>query len=659
MRQRVIVGVSLSLLAAICMAVLIMASTGDERVVEAAMKGDRDTVRALLKQAADVNAAQGDGMTALHWAALKGDTEMAEMLLYAGANIKAATRLGGYTPLYFAAKSGNTKVIEVLLKNGADAKAAVPLGITPLMMAASSGQPDAVKLLLDHGADPNAVETEHGQTALGFAAAFDRPEVIKVLVAQGAKVDQASKVIPPPPPPQRGFGQFGGQGGGRGAQGQTAQAQGAQAQGGQAKEPQGQGAAPAAGRGGHGAQPSPPAEVASNATNNASNSAPNNTANNTAQPARGQGQQAQQGQQQQGQKQGMNGADAGSRGGGNDKGGLTPLMYAARQGHMQAATALLDSGANINEVSADKTTALVFAIINAHFDLAKMLIERGGDVNRPSVDGAAPLYVVANTQWARHSFYPQPTPKYEKTSYLALMKLLLDKGANPNARLGKDLWYSEYNFSLESASAAGTTAFWKCAEVGDIDGMKLLVSRGADPNLASNDEVTPLLMASGAGVHGNDDVTAPPGRMAAVKYLVEGLHADVNAADKGNNQRGFGGGNLQQFAIRLATDQNNGQPPTEKQIADALEDIQRQAAQSGFGGKGGGVTALHNAAARGDNEMILYLVAHGAKVDAVANNGATVVDLANGPRQRIQPYPETIALLEMLGAKNSHKCVSC
>jgi ankyrin repeat protein len=268
-----------------------------------------------------------------------------------------------------------------------------------------------------------------------------------------------------------------------------------------------------------------------------------------------------------------------------------------------------------------------------------------------------------NTQWARHSGYPQPTPKYEKTSYLELMKLLLDRGADPNARLVKELWYSEYNFSLESASAVGTTAFWKCAEVGDIDGMKLLVSRGADPDIASRDGVTPLLMASGAGTHGNDDVTAPPGRMAAIRYLVEELHANVNAADTGGGQRG-GGGNAQQqqqLAVQLATDANNGKPPSEAQIAEQLKQIQQrqQGQQEGFGGRGGGVTALHNAASRGDTEMILYLVSKGARVDAVANNGASVADLANGPRQRIQPYAETVALLEMLGSKNSHKCVSC
>ena len=344
-------------------------------------------------------------------------------------------------------------------------------------------------------------------------------------------------------------------------------------------------------------------------------------------------------------------------------------MYAARQGNEEASKALLDAGAKLDDVSADKSTPLLLSIINGHFDLSKIFIERGADVNKQSVDGATPLYVVANTQWAKKSFYPQPTARYEKTSYLDLMTLLLDKGADPNAKLAKDLWYSEYNFALSNATQTGSSVFWKCAEVGDIDGMKLLVSRGADPYAANRDGVTALLIASGAGTHGNDDVQAPPGRLEAVKYLVEVLHLDVNTADKAPAGGGgpFGGGNAQQdpaqqreTAIRLATQLNNGQAPSEEQIQEQLKFVQQQAQQGGFGrGRGGGITALHNAAARGDNEMILYLVSRGAKVDVVANSGQSVVDAANGPRQRVQPYPETVALLEMLGAKNSHKCISC
>ena len=91
-------------------------------VADAAMEGDRPAVRALLQQGRDVNAAQGDGMTALHWAAMKNDAELAQMLVYAGANVKATTRLGANTPLVIAARNGSAGVVDVLLKAGADAR---------------------------------------------------------------------------------------------------------------------------------------------------------------------------------------------------------------------------------------------------------------------------------------------------------------------------------------------------------------------------------------------------------------------------------------------------------------------------------------------------------------------------------------------------------
>jgi ankyrin repeat protein len=638
LNRTTISGLCLASVAVLGLGAFMIASSGDTRVADAAQAGNAEAVRTLLKQAVDVNAAQGDGMTALHWAALKGEADMAKVLLYAGANVRATTRLAAYTPLFMAAKSGNATVVKVLLDAGADAKTAALDGLTPLMMAASSGDAESVNLLIGKGADPNVRETENGQTAMGFAAAFNRPDAIKALLQRGANIDLASKVQQPPAPPQRGaFGNFAqGQGGQAAAQGQGQGAQAA-AQGGRG------------GRGGRGAAAAPPA-----AGTAPTPAAP--AAANAQPPAQGGGQQQAQTQAQ------MNGADATGRGGGNPRGGYTPLMYAARQGGFDAAKILVDSGAKLNEVSGDHSTALVLGIINGHFDIAKMLVDHGADVNIASVDGATPLFVVVNTQWARKSFHPQPTTKYEKTGYMELMATLLDRGANPNARLTKELWFSEFNFSLESSSSVGVTPFWKCAEVGDIDGMKFLVSRGADPDIASVDGVTPLLMASGAGTHGNDDVTAPPGRLAAVKYLVEELHADVNAADNppaGGGRGGGGGANIPQIAYQLAQQANNGKEPTQAQIDEQTKFLQQQQAMGGFGGSRGGSTALHNAAQRGDNEMILYLVSKGAKVNAVTKGGSTVVDMANGPRQRLQPYPETVALLEMLGAANSHKCVSC
>src|SRR5512132_3056088 len=113
-------------------------------VADAAMAGNKDAVRALLKQAADVNAAQGDGMTALHWAAMKDDAELVQTLLFAGANVRATTRIGSYTPLILAAKNGSGSVIAPLLKSGADANGATANGTTALMFAAASGNIDAV-----------------------------------------------------------------------------------------------------------------------------------------------------------------------------------------------------------------------------------------------------------------------------------------------------------------------------------------------------------------------------------------------------------------------------------------------------------------------------------------------------------------------------------
>ncbi len=646
--------IAAGLIGVLCLVPFMTAAAGDTRVADAAMKGDKDAVRALIKQAVDVNAAQGDGMTALHWASLNGDAELAQLLLYAGANVRATTRLGGYSPLYLAAKAGHAKVIDALLNAGTNPNSTAVDGLTPLMMAASSGNAEAVELLVKRGADVNARESENGQTPLAFAAAFNRPEAIRTLLQYGARIDLASKVQEPPKPANRGVGQNQGQagqtpapanantpgaapaapaqapnntgqrGGGGGGQrgGGGGQRGGQAAQGGQ--------------RGGQrGDQPAGAQAAAAAATDETAAAAAAAAQNN--------------------------GNDGAGRGGGNPKGGLTPLMYAARQGNMEAVQSLVNGGANLNALSADKSTALLLATINGHFDIAKFLVDRGADVNLASMDGATPLYGVVNTQWARKSFYPQPTTKYEKISYIDLMKTMLEHGADPNVRLTKELWYSEYDFSLESTSQVATTAFWKCAEVGDIDGMRLLVAHGADPNIPNKDGVTPLLMASGSGTHGNDDVMAPVGRFAAVKYLIEELHADVNAADIAPPAPATPPAATAPAAgaAPAANAAQTAQPAQQTAQQQGQQQQAQQQQQQGGRNRDGGFTALHNAAARGDNAMILYLISKGARIDAVSKNGVTIADMANGPRQRIQPYPETVALLELLGSKNSHKCVSC
>ena len=131
-------------------------------VLDAVASKDKAALRTLLKNGADVNAAMGDGLTAIHQVAIDGDTELAQLLIYAGANLKATTRLGGYTPLLLAAKNGDAAMIETLLKGGADPNQATTNGTSPLMFAAASGNVAAVKTLLDKGADIAGEGEGHG-----------------------------------------------------------------------------------------------------------------------------------------------------------------------------------------------------------------------------------------------------------------------------------------------------------------------------------------------------------------------------------------------------------------------------------------------------------------------------------------------------------------
>jgi ankyrin repeat protein len=179
---------------------LLTASAVDTRLADAAMQGDRATVQSLIAAKIDVNLAQGDGSTALHWAAYRDDIEMARLLIRAGANVKAVTRLGDYTPVFWAAKNGSAPMIDLLIKAGVDVNASNKAGTTPLMLAAASGKADAVKVLLDHNASVDALDTINGQTALMFAAAVNAGPAVKLLAARGASLNLVSKVLEPRDP---------------------------------------------------------------------------------------------------------------------------------------------------------------------------------------------------------------------------------------------------------------------------------------------------------------------------------------------------------------------------------------------------------------------------------------------------------------------------
>src|SRR5262245_31483579 len=160
-------------------------AAGKSDVADAVMNGDRAALRTLIQQKADVSAPQIDGATALHWAVYRDDLESANLLVAAGAKVDPANR-AGFTPLVMAAIYGNVSMIETLLKAGADVKQHLPNGETTVMLAARNGNPQAIKMLAAAGADVNAKENLRGTTALMWAAEQRHAEAVKILLEIGA-----------------------------------------------------------------------------------------------------------------------------------------------------------------------------------------------------------------------------------------------------------------------------------------------------------------------------------------------------------------------------------------------------------------------------------------------------------------------------------------
>src|SRR5262249_23298702 len=147
------------------------------------------------------------------------------------------------------------------------------------------------------------------------------------------------------------------------------------------------------------------------------------------------------------------------------------------QGATDAVQALLDAGADVNQPGAgDATTPLIMAIINGHFDLARLLLDRGANAKASAKNGVTALYAVLNCQWAQKALYPQPRAQEQQNiGYLDLMSALLDRGADPNARVNRKVWYSGYNSDFSTMDEDGATPLWRAAYAADVDAMKLLV----------------------------------------------------------------------------------------------------------------------------------------------------------------------------------------
>ena len=456
-------------------------------IADAAMRGDKTAVRTLLAKKADVNAPQNDGATAVHWAAYRGDLELAELLLRAGGNPKAANREGA-TPLWLASVNGDAAMINALLKAGADANEKLPLGRSPLMIASRTGNVAAMRVLIEAGAEGNARETLRGTTPLMWAADEGHAPAMKVLIDAGADIKARSNPAP------RGRGPALGKA--NDPRKQVA-AQGAALARGAAPPPLGGGG----GRGGRGGG------------------------------ARGGGAGRGADDVNVDQDDAAVAAGIGRRGGAAADGGqLTPLVYAARANALESVKVLLAAGADVNQTTGYGWSPLLVATQNRYYKLAAYLLDHGANVNQANTGGWTPLYLATDNRNIENGDYPVRRPDMD---HLEFITLLIDKGADVNHRV-KDSTETRTVFTNQWLDENGATAFLRASQSGDVELMKLLLARGADPKIATTLGVTPLHVAAGIGwVEGITYEWSPKATFEAVKMLIE-LGLDVNAqADTG------------------------------------------------------------------------------------------------------------------------------
>jgi len=263
-------------------------------------------------------------------------------------------------------------------------------------------------------------------------------------------------------------------------------------------------------------------------------------------------------------------------------GGIPALGYAAREGCLTCARVLVEAGANMDIGDAENVTPLNLAIMNLHFDTAKYLIEAGANDDKWSLRGENPLYSAVDVNTLPHGGYPD-RPSMDSTSSLDIIKLLLDKGANPNLQLKLQPTHRSLkdDRGADRSLNTGTTPLFRAAKGHDVAAIDLLLKHGADIDLPNRSGVTPLMIAAGLSANSIDtrgDYATPfadRNAMSAVSYLAN-AGASINKKD-----------NL-------------------------------------------GRTALHGAASWGWNDTVKTLVEMGADLDATDNNGFTAFDYAMG-----------------------------
>jgi ankyrin repeat protein len=388
-------------------------------LADAAEQRDKAGVQTLLQTGVDVNAAQADGTTALHWAAYQDDAEMVALLVRAGANANAVNRYG-VPPLVQACTNGSDPVVKLLLEAGADANTTMKGGETVLMLAARSGNPEAVKTLLARGANPNSRE-RLGQTALMWAAAEGHAAVVRALIEAGADLN---------------------------------------------------------------------ARLDS---------------------------------------------------------GFTAFFFAVREGHLDAVKTFLDAGIDATAMMQPPesesgsgrrrasrrppdTSPLLLAVQNAHFELAIALIDAGADPNDVRT-GFTPLHMIPGVRKPDSSDGSDGAPPVGagRLSSADFVREIVKRGANVNFRLPEGT--RSLPGTSSRAGTEGATPFLFAADRSDVPLMRLLMELGADPLLGNFDNTTPLLAAAGVGtVEPQEEAGEESEALEAVKLLLD-LGADINAVD--------------------------------------------------------------------------------------------------------------------------------
>ena len=475
------------------LSVVSLAAASDLRLVEAVRNGDSEAVRALLQEQVDVNARQGDGATALHWAVYREDLDTAELLIRAAADVNVANDLGA-TPLYLACENGASAMVETLLTAGANPNAALPSGETTIMTAARTGSVDAVEALLAHGANVNVRETTQGQTALMWAAAQRHTGVVEVLIEAGADVQARSQI-------------------------RRVRVMGVVSR--TIDAPSG-GAAPPGGAGS---------------------------------PRRG----------------GRDGAVV-------EEGGFTPLLFAARQGDVDAARLLLAAGADVNDTAPLGTSVLVVAAQSGHGALGEFLLEQGADPNAAGA-GYTPLHAAV------------------LAGKVDLVRALLAHGADPNVPLtnGSPIGRTSKELRVDAA-LRGATPFFLAAKFAEAEIMRVLVAGGADPLAGLDDGRTPLMMAAGLGSRGFSD-NGEAGEDRRTRFL-------------------------DPAQVALALGQDADQRSTMGSGIDAVKLAVEWGADVNAASRAGD-TALHGAALHGFKTVAQFLVDRGARLDVANGRGQT------------------------------------